>query len=150
MEFHQKFKRKWKPGTETSFQALHSNLFHHALVHLVLPNVLLVLLFGRRNCHVITWHHDQRYAGTTVGSPAGAWEIAELFMPTLGTRKMDVVDAETTDIGGLLNLMEWCPFLTPPVNKTVYVQREMSVGIIGRILQSKRFKMSMCQPYFRI
>ena len=40
-------------------------------------------------------------------------------MPTLGTRKVDVVDAETTDIGGLLNLMEWCPFLTPPVNKTV-------------------------------
>ena len=53
------------------------------------------------------------------GSPAGAWEIAKLFMPTLGTRKMDVLDAETTDIGGLLNLMEWCPFLTPPVNKTV-------------------------------
>ena len=40
-------------------------------------------------------------------------------MPTLGTRKTVVVDAETTDIGGLLNLMEWCPFLTPPVNKTV-------------------------------
>ena len=60
-----KIQRKWTPGTETSFQALRSNLFHHALVHLVLPNVLLVL-HGKRNCHVITWHHDQRYAGTTV------------------------------------------------------------------------------------
>ena len=95
----------------------------------------------------ICWNNSDK---NQWGSPVGAWEIAKLFMPTLGTRKMDVVDAETTDIGGLLNLMEWCPFLTPPVNKTVYVQREMSVGIIGRILQSKRFKMSMCQPYFRI
>ena len=64
----------------------------------------------------ICWNNSDK---NQWGSPAGAWEIAKLFMPTLGTRKMDVVDAETTDIGGLLNLMEWCPFLTPPVNKTV-------------------------------
>ncbi|CAH3016224.1 unnamed protein product [Porites evermanni] len=64
----------------------------------------------------ICWNNSDK---NQWGSPAGAWEIAKLFMPTLGIRKMDVVDAETTDIGGLLNLMEWCPFLTPPVNKTV-------------------------------
>ena len=64
----------------------------------------------------ICWNNSDK---NQWGSRAGAWEIAKLFMPTLGTRKMDVVDAETTDIGGLLNLMEWCPFLTPPVNKTV-------------------------------
>ena len=64
----------------------------------------------------ICWNNSDK---NQWGSPAGAWEIAKLFMPTLGTRKMDVLDAETTDIGGLLNLMEWCPFLTPPVNKTV-------------------------------
>ena len=64
----------------------------------------------------ICWNNSNK---NQWGSPAGAWEIAKLFMPTLGTRKMDVLDADTTDIGGLLNLMEWCPFLTPPVNKTV-------------------------------
>ena len=64
----------------------------------------------------ICWNNSDK---NQWGSPAGAWEIAKLFMPTLGTRKMDVVDAETTDIGGLLNLMEWSPFLTPLVNKTV-------------------------------
>ena len=40
-------------------------------------------------------------------------------MPTLGGRKKDVVDAETTDIGGLLNLLEWCPFINPPTSRTV-------------------------------
>ena len=50
------------------------------------------------------------------GSPTGAWEVAKVFMPTLGSRKTDVVDANTTDIGGLLNLLEWCPFIKPPVS----------------------------------
>ena len=53
------------------------------------------------------------------GSPTGAWEIAKVFMPTLGSRKMDVMDAETTDIGGLLNLLEWCPFINPPLSRAV-------------------------------
>ena len=56
---------------------------------------------------------------TQWGSPTGAWEIAKVFMPTLGGRKKDVVDAETTDIGGLLNLLEWCPFINPPTSRTV-------------------------------
>ena len=30
-----------------------------------------------------------------------------------------VSDAETTDISGLLNLLEWCPFINPPASRTV-------------------------------
>ncbi len=56
---------------------------------------------------------------TQWSSPAGAWEIAKVFMSALGSRKAQVVDAETTDIGGLLNLLEQCPFIQPPVNPTV-------------------------------
>ena len=56
---------------------------------------------------------------TQWGSPAGEWEIAKAFMSALGSRKTQVVDAETTDIGGLLNLLEQCPFIQPPVNPTV-------------------------------
>ena len=64
----------------------------------------------------ICWDNSDR---TQWGSLTGAWEIAKVFMPTLGGRKKDVVDAETTDIGGLLNLLEWCPFITPPTSRTV-------------------------------
>ena len=64
----------------------------------------------------ICWDNSDR---SQWGSPTGAWEIAKVFMPTLGGRKKDVVDAETTDIGGLLNLLEWCPFINPPTSRTV-------------------------------
>ena len=64
----------------------------------------------------ICWDNSDR---TQWGSRTGAWEIAKVFMPTLGGRKKDVVDAETTDIGGLLNLLEWCPFINPPTSPTV-------------------------------
>ena len=64
----------------------------------------------------ICWDNSDR---TQWGSPTGAWEIAKVFMPTLGGRKKDVVDAETTDIGGLLNLLEWCPFINPLTSRTV-------------------------------
>ena len=64
----------------------------------------------------ICWDNSDR---TQWGSPTGAWEIAKVFMPTLGGRKKDVVDADTTDIGGLLNLLEWCPFINPLTSRTV-------------------------------
>ena len=64
----------------------------------------------------ICWDNSDR---TQWGSPTGAWEIAKVYMPTLGGRKKDVVDAETTDIGGLLNLLEWCPFINPLKSRTV-------------------------------
>ena len=62
------------------------------------------------------WDNSDR---TQWGSLTGAWEIAKVFMPTLGGRKRDVVNAETTDIGGLLNLLEWCPFINPPASRAV-------------------------------
>ncbi|KAL9971102.1 hypothetical protein ACROYT_G023589 [Oculina patagonica] len=65
---------------------------------------------------VICWDNSDR---TQWGSPAGAWEIAKVFMPTLGRRRTLVVDAGSTDIGGLLNLLEWCPFINPAVRRTV-------------------------------
>ena len=64
----------------------------------------------------ICWNNSDRQQW---GSPAGAWEIAKVFMPTLGTRKGDIIDANTTDIGGLLNVLEWCPFIHPSVNRVV-------------------------------
>ena len=64
----------------------------------------------------ICWGNSDRQQW---GSPTGAWEIAKIFMPTLGTRKGDITDASTTDIGGLLNMLEWCPFIHPPVNRAV-------------------------------
>ena len=64
----------------------------------------------------ICWDNSDR---TQWGSPTGTWEIAKVFMPTLEGRKKDVVDAETTDIGGLLNLLEWCPFINPPTSRAV-------------------------------
>ena len=38
----------------------------------------------------------------------GEWEVAKLFMSDLGTSKTTVVDANTTDCTGLINLMFWC------------------------------------------
>ncbi|CAH3041735.1 unnamed protein product [Pocillopora meandrina] len=64
----------------------------------------------------ICWDNSDRQQW---GSATGAWEIAKVFMPTLGTRKGDITDANTTDIGGLLNLLEWCPFINPPVSRAV-------------------------------
>ena len=63
----------------------------------------------------ICWDNSDR---TQWGSPTGAWEIAKVFMPALGSRAKDVIDADGTDIGGLLNLLEWCPFINPPVSRT--------------------------------
>ena len=64
----------------------------------------------------ICWDNSDR---TQWGSPIGAWEIAKVFMPALGSRAKDVIDADRTDIGGLLNLLEWCPFINPPVSQTL-------------------------------
>ena len=64
----------------------------------------------------ICWDNSDR---TQWGSPTGAWEIAKVYMPTLGSRAKDVIDADGTDIGGLLNLLEWCPFINPAVSRTL-------------------------------
>ena len=64
----------------------------------------------------ICWNNSDRQKW---GSRTEVWEIAKVFMPTLGTQKGDIIDANTTDIGGLLNLLEWCPFIHPSVNQVV-------------------------------
>ena len=64
----------------------------------------------------ICWDNSDR---TQWGSPTGAWGIAKVYMPTLGSRAKDVIDGDGTDIGGLLNLLEWCPFINPPVSRTL-------------------------------
>ena len=65
----------------------------------------------------IFWENSDR---TQWGSPTGAWQIAKVYMPTLGSRKKDVVDAESTDLSGLLNLLEWCSsFIILPVSQKV-------------------------------
>ena len=55
------------------------------------------------------------------------WEVAKLFMADLGTRKGDVKDALSTDLGGLMNLLEWCPFIAPPVNQGVVIKVRQEV-----------------------
>ena len=64
----------------------------------------------------ICWNNSDRKQW---GSPNGAWEIAKIFMPTLGKRKTDVTDSNTTDILGLVNLLKRCPFIVPTVSQKV-------------------------------
>ena len=52
----------------------------------------------------------------------GYWEIAKLFMAGLGTSKAAVVDANTTDCTGLLNLISWCDHFQVQVNLIRAVQ----------------------------
>ena len=42
---------------------------------------------------------------------AGAWEVAKAYVSTLGNRKSDVTSAETTDLGGLVNILLMFKFL---------------------------------------
>ena len=60
-------------------------------------------------------------------------------MAPLGTRKGDVRDALSTDLGGLTNLLEWCPFITPPVNRGVVINVRENMGeTSGRMLRTTR------------
>ena len=52
------------------------------------------------------WHQSDSSAWTD--PHRGEWEVAKLFMSDLGTSKTTVVDANTTDCTGLINLMFWC------------------------------------------
>ena len=38
---------------------------------------------------------------------ADSWEVAKFFMPILGDNKATVKDAQSTDLGSLLNVLEW-------------------------------------------
>ena len=52
------------------------------------------------------WHQSDSSAWTD--PHRGEWEVAKLFMSDLGTSKATVVDANTTDCAGLINLIFWC------------------------------------------
>ena len=54
----------------------------------------------------IIWSNSDNTLWLTAGA---SWEIAKIFMAPLGPRKLDVFDAKTTDISGLLNVLEWSP-----------------------------------------
>lgn len=54
----------------------------------------------------ICWSNSDATQWLTVGV---SWEIAKIFMAPLGPMKLDVVNAQTTDISGLLNVLEWSP-----------------------------------------
>ncbi|CAB4028770.1 Hypothetical predicted protein [Paramuricea clavata] len=54
----------------------------------------------------ISWSNSDNTQWLIVGA---SWEIARIFMAPLGPRKLDVVNAKTTDISGLLNVLEWSP-----------------------------------------
>ncbi|CAB4011602.1 Hypothetical predicted protein, partial [Paramuricea clavata] len=59
-----------------------------------------------RDKRKISWRNSDNTQWLTVGA---SWEIAKIFMAPLGPRKVDVVNAKTTDISGLLNVLEWSP-----------------------------------------
>ncbi|CAB4027601.1 Hypothetical predicted protein [Paramuricea clavata] len=59
-----------------------------------------------RDKRKISWRNSDNTQWLTVGA---SWEIAKIFMAPLGTRKLDVLNANTTDISGLLNVLEWSP-----------------------------------------
>ena len=52
------------------------------------------------------WHQSDSSAWTD--PHRGEWEVAKLFMSDLGTSKTAVVNANTTDCTGLINLIFWC------------------------------------------
>ena len=54
----------------------------------------------------ISWSNSDNTQWLTVGA---SWEIAKIFMAPLGPRKLHVANAKTTDISGLLNVLEWSP-----------------------------------------
>ncbi|CAB4028256.1 Hypothetical predicted protein, partial [Paramuricea clavata] len=62
-----------------------------------------------RDKRKISWINSDNTQWLTIGA---SWEIAKIFMAPLGRRKLDVVSAKTTDISGLLNILEWSPRAT--------------------------------------
>ena len=73
-----------------------------------------------------TW---QQSDGTKWTDPnLGYWEIAKLFMPNLGSQAKDVVDAGTTDVTGLINLVDWCSIFK--------IQRP----VVGRVRDTRNAK----------
>ena len=85
---------------------------YHTSLLATLPNSVSAWKSHLRNAHrstdkrKISWSNSDNTQWLTVG---GRWEISKIFMAPLGPRKLDVVNAKTTDISGLLNVLEWSP-----------------------------------------
>ncbi|CAB4004303.1 Hypothetical predicted protein [Paramuricea clavata] len=97
-------------GLETIIQNA-ADKYHTSLLA-TLPNNVHVwkshLLKAHRSTvkRKISWSNSDNTQWLTVGA---SWEITKIFMAPLGTRKLDVVNAKTTDISGMLNVLEWSP-----------------------------------------
>ena len=61
------------------------------------------------------WHQSD--SSTWTDPHRGLWEVAKLFMSDLGTSKTTVVDANSTDCTGIINLMLWCDYF--PIQRHV-------------------------------
>ncbi|CAB4004302.1 Hypothetical predicted protein [Paramuricea clavata] len=97
-------------GLETIIQNA-ADKYHTSLLA-TLPNNVHAWESRLKNAHrshdkrKISWSNSDNTQWLTVGA---SWEIAKIFMAPLGPRKFDVVNAKTTDISGLLNVLEWSP-----------------------------------------
>ncbi|CAB4030372.1 Hypothetical predicted protein [Paramuricea clavata] len=97
-------------GLETIIQDAADN--YHTLLLATLPNNEPAWKSHLSKTHrstdkrKISWSNTDNTQWLTVGA---SWEIAKIFMAPLGPRKLDVVNAKTTDISGLLNVLEWSP-----------------------------------------
>ncbi|CAB4030565.1 Hypothetical predicted protein [Paramuricea clavata] len=97
-------------GLETIIQNA-ADKYHTSLLA-TLPKNVPAWEFQLKNAHrsrdkrKISWRNSDNTQWLTVGA---SWEIAKIFMAPLGPRKLDVVNAKTTDISGLLNVLEWSP-----------------------------------------
>ena len=85
---------------------------YHTSLLAALPNSVLVWKSHLSKAHrstdkrKIIWSNSDNTLWLTAGA---SWEIAKIFMAPLGPRKLDVFNAKTTDISGLLNVLEWSP-----------------------------------------
>ena len=97
-------------GLETIIQDA-ADKYHTSLLA-ALPNSVSAWKSHLENAHrsrdkrKISRSNSDNTQWLTVGA---SWEIAKIFMAPLGPRKLDIVNAKTTDISGLLNVLEWSP-----------------------------------------
>ncbi|CAB4010678.1 Hypothetical predicted protein [Paramuricea clavata] len=97
-------------GVETIIQNA-ADKYHTSLLA-TLPNNVPTWKSHLENAHrsrdkrKISWSNSDDTQWLIVGA---SWEIAKIFMAPLGPRKLDAVNAKTTDISGLLNVLEWSP-----------------------------------------
>ena len=89
------------------------------------------------NPRKIAWHQSNYNMWDDTG--AGPWEIAKLLMSDLGPNGHLVVDAQSTDPTGLINLMLWCGCLG--CNSTWLIcegYKEYEVGSCAEIEANQR------------